>query len=188
MKKLTCVLLLAMANLAASAQKIVPVIKQGTAINYNFKLHDQQSGLELVVKKLADTVILNWRLRGFAGGNYVIVPAAFQRADKLSFTQPVPNQNVVLPADQTLFCIISKNAFNNLIKNHSYVYDNTTYDLKDDADQDPLTTSDGQLDVLHVVARDETTELWILNNPDFPLICKIKGNPLGIDFTVSSIK
>src|ERR1700744_2742969 len=136
MKKFNCMLLFAVATLAASAQKIVPVIKPGTAINYNFKLHDQQSGLELVVKKLTDTVTLNWRLRGFAGGAYVITPAAFQNGNKLSFTQP--DKNVVLPADETLFCMISKNAFNNLVKNHRYVYDNTTYDLKDDANQNPL--------------------------------------------------
>jgi hypothetical protein len=47
---------------------------------------------------------------------------------------------------------------------------------------------DQQLDVLHAVARDETTEMWILNNPAFPLICKLKGNPLGFDFIVNSIK
>ena len=44
------------------------------------------------------------------------------------------------------------------------------------------------VDVLHVVAQNETTQLWILNNPDFPFVCQIKGNPLGIDIKLNSIK
>jgi len=180
-------LLFAVMTFAASAQKIVPVIKMGTSINYTFNLHGQSSGFELTVKNLTDTVALNWRIRGLAGGTYIITPPAFKGADKLNFAQPIPNVKVVLPIDQT-FCMISKNAFNDLVKNHHYRYDNTTYDLKDDVSQNPVMLGDGQLDVLHVVAQDETTEIWILNNPDFPLICKIKGNPLGIDITLNSIK
>jgi hypothetical protein len=187
MKKFNCMLLFAVMNIAAFAQKNTPVIKPGTSINYTFNLHGQQSGFELIVKTLSDTVALNWRIRGLAGGTYIITPAAFKSADKLNFAQPIPNVKVVLPPDQT-FCMISKKAFNDLVKNHRYVYDNTTYDLKDDLNQNLVMPGAQQLDVLHVVARDETTEMWILNNPDFPLICKIKGNPLGIDITLNSIK
>ena len=185
MKKFNCILLFVLLAIPAFAQKIVPPIKTGTAINYAFKIHDQQSALELVVKMSNDTVTFNLRLRGLAGSNYIILPAAFQNGDKLSFTQPA--KNVVLPPDQT-FCIISKKAFSNLVKNHSYVYDNTTFDVKNDVAQNPVMLGDQQLDVIHAVARDETTEMWILNNPSFPLICKLKGNPLGFDFTVNSIK
>jgi hypothetical protein len=186
MKKISCVLVLAVISFTASAQKIVPVIKQGTSINYTFNLHGQQSAFEIIVKNLADTVTLNWRIRGLAGGTYILTPTAVKSANKLNFAQPVPNAKIVLPSDQT-FCMISKDAFNDLVKKHLFVYDNTTYNLNDDTSQS-LAMGDQQLDVLHVAAQDETTEMWILNDPDFPLICKIKGNPLGIDIKVNSIK
>jgi hypothetical protein len=42
--------------------------------------------------------------------------------------------------------------------------------------------------VLHAVATNGKTELWILNNPDFPLICKTKNGTAGVDLTLDYIK
>lgn len=98
----------------------------------------------------------------------------------MNFVQPVANVTVTLPSDQT-FMMISKNAFKDLSEKRRFEYDNTIYVLKGDTTESPVTPGGKPLDVLHVVALNETTQFWILNSPDFPFICKIAGNPLGID-------
>jgi hypothetical protein len=188
MTKYHCATLLLLINVSVYAQKIVPVIKQGTSINYTFQLHGQQVPFEVNVKSITDTLILRWNIRGLAGGGYLITPAALNGANKMNFVQPVPNKLVVLPPDET-FCMISKSAFKDLLQKHQFIYDNTVYELKDDEPNQNAVMLGGQpVDVLHVVAQNETTQLWILNNPDFPFVCQIKGNPLGIDIKLNSIK
>lgn len=186
MKKIICAALSAATILTANAQKTVPVIKPGTTIKYQFTLHEQSASFDIKIKHIEDTLSFNWSIKGLASGTYSITPEALKNANKLNFAQPVANKDVVLPDDQT-FLMISQAAFNDLLQKHAFVYDSTQYDLKDDADQNPILFKGQQLNVLHVVAKDETTQFWILNSAAFPLICQIKGNPLGIDVTLNDI-
>ena len=167
------------------AQVSNPVVKKGMVFSYSFELHGQHVPFDLTLKSMTDTLTLGWRIRGYVAGTYKVTPSSLMNADKLNFSQPAPNATVVLPADET-FLMLSKKAFSALISSQQYFYDNTVYELiKGD---NLLKTGDLTLKTVHVKAQDEATELWILNNPDFPLICQIKGNPLGINVLLKSIK
>ncbi|QKG54270.1 hypothetical protein [Hymenobacter sp. BRD67] len=185
MKKLLLLLLPALLARPAAAQLLKPVVGPGTTFGYVFDLHGQHAPFELAIAGATDTLRLNWRIRGLAGGAYAVSPTAWQRADKLNFAQPTPGRTVRLPNDQT-FMLLSKSAFAALVARHRYEYDHTVYELR--ADTAPLLLGGRPLDVLHVVALGDPTELWILNNPDFPVICQARHNPLGIDFVLTGIK
>ncbi|WP_342645299.1 hypothetical protein [Mucilaginibacter sp. CSA2-8R] len=185
MKKLLFFLLLAGQALVLKAQQNISV-KQGSVIGYNLKLHGQTVAMALQVTRLSDSVVLDWKIRNTATGRYVALPSAVNKANKLNFVQPEPNTTVTL-SNQTFF-FISKEAFKNLISHKSYQYDNTIYDLKGDGKPETITVDGKVISVLHVAARNETTEYWILNNPDFPLLCRIAGNPLGVDAEITSLK
>ena len=43
------------------------------------------------------------------------------------------------------------------------------------------------VDALHVIAQIDEAEMWIVKNPEFPLICKLTKNPLGINWTLVKI-
>jgi hypothetical protein len=186
MKKFAWFLLFSAAGVARG-QLYSPAIRTGTSLNYTFYLHGQQVSFDLGIKQLTDTLVFSWNIRGLAGGTYIITPAALNKADKMSFTQPVAGAGILL-ADNETFCMISKMAFSNLVKDHRFAYDNTVYLYKDDTALSPVILEGRPLDLLHVVAQDETTELWVLNNPAFPLICKIRGNVLGIDCLLKAVK
>lgn len=185
--KIFLLLILALAGPAAHAQAppLRPVVGPGTTFAYDFDLHGQHAPFELTVARAADTLRLNWRIRGLATGAYLVAPAAWQRANRLNFAQPQPGLAVRLP-DQT-FLLLSKQAFADLRAQGRYTYDQTVYVRANDA-ANPLLLSGQPLDVLHVVAQGDPTELWILNNPDFPFICRILHNPLGIDLVLNAIK
>jgi hypothetical protein len=176
MKRLICLLILSMFFVKTYSQQI----KQGTTFSYTFYLHGQTVPIEFSVLQLTDTLTLGWKIRGLASGTYTMLPAALQHADKMNFIQPLPNAAVQLGEKET-FLMISADAFKKLVKDHQFVYDNTVYNFKD---SDAIVG----LNQLHVSAENEATELWILNNPDFPLVCKIKGSPLGIDCLLNQIK
>ena len=169
---------------SAKAQLFKPAIHAGTTFYYTLDLHGQQAPFELSVTDAADSLTLEWKIRRLAGGLYKMTPAARQNGSKLNFAQPVPNV-VTRLSDHETFLILSKTAFKALVEKQKFQYDYTTYVLKKD---DALKIGDATLDALHVVAQDETTELWILNDPDFPVVCKVKNNPMGVDLLLTSIK
>ncbi|TDN40231.1 hypothetical protein A8B98_15235 [Hymenobacter sp. UV11] len=187
MKKLLLLVLPALLARPAAAQLLKPAVGVGTTFRYEFDLHGQHAAFELAIAGATDTLRLTWRIRGLAGGAYAVSPTAWQRADKLNFAQPTPGRTVRLPPDQT-FMLLSKSAFAALMAQHRYTYDHTVYELRADTTATPLLLGGRPLDVLHVVAQGDPTELWILNNPDFPVICQALHNPLGIDFVLTGIK
>ncbi|QJD96670.1 hypothetical protein HH214_12675 [Mucilaginibacter robiniae] len=188
MRKFILKLLLLFIAFAAHAQKGQLVIQKGSTLNYTLYLHGQQVAFELKVKHLQDSLVLDWKMRNTTSGTYVILHQALLKADKLNFVQPEANRVYVLPSDQTFF-MISKSAFNHMLQYKNFVYDNTVYQLDTNRHLPATNLSNSEAwNTLHVIAQNETTELWILNNPDFPLICRIKGNPLGIDMILNTIK
>ncbi|SFD21283.1 hypothetical protein SAMN05518672_1011073 [Chitinophaga sp. CF118] len=176
MKRIIYLLILQLFFVQAYSQQV----KQGTTFNYTFNLHGQTVPIEFSVLRFTDTLTLGWKIRGLATGTYTMVPTALQHGDKMNFIQPVAGGVIQLGEHETFF-LISTDAFGKLVKDHQFMYDNTVYDFKDDS------LIAGQK-VLHVTAKDETTEWWILNDPGFPLVCKIQGSPFGINCLLNSVK
>lgn len=185
-RKISFAILFSFTGLASYGQKVNPVIQAGTTFQYTFNLHGQTAPYQLTVGRLSDSLTLNWSIRDLAGGTYLIVPKALNAATHLNFAQPQPSAKVVLKEHET-FLLISRTQFRNLKRNGQFMYDNTVYQLREAAQSDIVKIGEQVLDVLHVAATDETTEFWILNNPNYPFICQIKGNPLGIDIKLNAI-
>lgn len=188
MKKLIYLLLFVLTALHAEAQQSLPVIKVGTKIDYRYFLYGQSSTyINVTVNTLKDSVELGWNIRGYAYGKYLISAAGLEKGTKVNFIQPAHQTTLRLLPDET-FAIISKKAFQDLKKNKKFFYNNTTYILVTDAKDDLFKIADQAVDVFHVKGVEEAGDLWILNDPEFPLICQIRNNPLGINFSVTSIK
>jgi hypothetical protein len=185
MKLLSYIFILSMMCTVASAQQS-PVIKAGTQLDGKFLLYGQTVPVKLTVRSMTDSVFLDWNIRG-ASGTYLISAAGFNDGNKLNFIQPAYQTVLRLAPDET-FGLISKRAFQALKKDRKLVYNNTTYTLVTENQEASFKASGQQLKVLHVKAIEEPGEIWILDDPAFPLICQIRNNPLGINFTLLQIK
>jgi hypothetical protein len=179
--------LAALCSISARAQAPKPTVGVGTTFSYNFELHGQHAPFELTIASATDTLKLRWRIRNLAGGVYAVSPTAWQQANALHVAQPVPGPPVRLPDNQT-FLMLSKSAYTTLLAQHRFVYNNTVYDLRDDLGAHPLLLGGQPLDVLHVVAQGDATELWILRNAAFPIVCQMAHSPLGVNMVLTAIK
>ena len=83
--------------------------------------------------------------------------------------------------------MISQSAYQDLVKSKKFVYNNTTYVLDEKEEKSSVTVDGKSVDAFHVIAQIDKTEMWIIKNPNFPLICKVTENPLGINFTLVKI-
>lgn len=168
-----------------SAQNFVPTIKNKTELHYICKLHGQTRTLTLTSKITADALVFNLDTRD-VNSNIITKSEALKNGNALSYNQGEYAPILNLKPNETFF-MISQSAYQDLVKNNRFIYNNTTYVLDQNADQNSVIIEGKSVDVFHVIAQIDETEMWIVKNPEFPLICKLTKNPLGINWTLVKI-
>ncbi|HEY1195558.1 hypothetical protein [Flavobacterium sp.] len=185
MKNILLMILFCIVYQKGISQNYIPTLKNNTELHYVCKLHGQTRTLKLTAETSNNTLAFKIETRG-VDGKIVMLPEALKNGTALSFNQgeyePVTN----LKPTETFF-MISQSAYQDLIKKGSFVYNNTTYVLDKSEDKNGVSIDGKTIDVLHVKAQIDETEMWILKNPEFPLICKIIKNPLGINPTLVKV-
>jgi hypothetical protein len=187
LKNILLVSFAALFSTLARAQAPLPAVGVGTTFSYNLELHGQHAPFELIIASATDTLKLKWRIRNLAGGVYTVSPTAWQRGIALHVAQPLPGPPVRLPDTQT-FMMLSKSAYAALLAQRRFEYNNTVYELRNDLGTHPLLLGGQPLDVLHVVAQGDATELWILRNASFPVVCQMTHSPLGVNYVLTNLK
>ncbi|OCX54652.1 hypothetical protein BEL04_10525 [Mucilaginibacter sp. PPCGB 2223] len=186
MKKIYGCLLLALTGQAALAQKFVPQIKSGTEMGYTISLKDQAVAFSLTLSATRDSLKMKWHVEDYGSGNYVMSTKSLQSGIGMHLESPEPNANIELPETETL-AFISKDAFKDITQKQEMEFGDVKYVLSKNQLSD-IKIGNKQLDVIHAQAANGKTELWILNNPDFPLICKTKNGSEGVDLEIDYIK
>ncbi|MBQ5579335.1 MAG: hypothetical protein IIT40_10900, partial [Prevotella sp.] len=74
------------------------------------------------------------------------------------------------------FAFISKDAYKELMQTDRFIYDGITWRKID---------SDGK--TIHVRADIDRTEMWISTEYPLPFVVRMKGNPLGVDWTLTPV-
>jgi len=186
MKKTALILLAALLANAAMAQKYVPKIGVNAVINYDVvaTASGQQIPLTLTMESVTDPVIFRWAIPGLGIGKFQLSPAGFQSGTKMRLEEP-QDGTTKLKDDETIM-VLSKDSFNNLVKNQTFMLNKGKFDAKPDTLKYKI--NDKEADVIHAATANGKVHIWVLNNPDFPLICRLTGNPGGIDFDLLSIK
>ena len=138
---------------------------------------DKPESTKFTFNQSNDTLYLHWgieRNTRWQSGSYAMPQEALKTAAGLSFLQPEDGRHICLPAQET-FALLSATAYQELKSQKEFHYNQTEYRLADTKSQAmgyPL---------LHVNDSVDGCEMWIMDNPDFPLIWEIQNNPLGIN-------
>jgi hypothetical protein len=185
MKRLSLLILTTVLGTGVFAQKIVPQIKTNSVVNYTFTQNGQDMPMVLTFNGVGNPTKIDWSIDGIGSGSYEMSAKALQSGKGEKPTAPEPDVLTKLPDYQTVACI-SKDAYNDLIKNQEFSFDELKFAVK--PDDQVIKVNDKPLDVIHVVATNGKGEMWILNNPNFPLICKTKDNAQGMDISLVSIQ
>lgn len=151
-------------------------------LRFRFLLYGQTQRINVGVAEKADTLFLNWSMKSYLvmrKGRYAMPKDNVESGNRLFFDQPEAGKTIVAPHGSTAF-MISKSAYGSLKKHGMFSYGGVDYRLVD-----TLRCSQG-VGSLHVRDSVEGGEMWIADNADFPLIWKMKNNPLGIDWVVDN--
>jgi hypothetical protein len=186
-KKTMLIAALALTTITVKAQKFVPQIKNGTVLNYtaNARAFGQTLPAVLTVAEVNAPVRVKWAIPGLGAGTFEISAKAVQSGTKMALREPGYDEVTKLKDNETL-AFISKDTFKSLVDNKTFELNGQTFKVSDEAPAYQLNGKDA--DIFYAVTANGKTKLWILNNPEFPIICKIEGAAQGIDLTLNSIQ
>jgi hypothetical protein len=186
MKKLFTLIACILLSITVWAQKYVPQVKAGTVLNYTAYARNfgQTLPAVLTISQMEAPLQIKWTISGLGSGIFQISAKAIQSGTKMALKEPGMDPVTKLKDNETL-AFISKDTFNALVTTKAFELNGQKFTVTDNA---PAYQLDGKdTDTFYAVTANGKTKLWILNNPDFPLICKIEGAPQGIDMTLNSV-
>src|SRR5471030_1280877 len=96
-----------------------------------------------------------------------------QTGTKLVFRQPDPDGATKLKDNETII-VLSQTVFNGLVKDKAFELSGMKFAAVTDTTSYILNNKPA--DVLHATTANGKNEIWVLNNPDFPLIYRGKSN------------
>ncbi len=167
----------------AYAQKLKPEIKTGTTLNATVFVQSQEVPVTFTIKRLEAPVTLAWVVDGYGEGAFEMSQKAIENGKEI-YTQQPPQGTTKLGDNET-YGLISKEAYKALVADKSFTYNSLKFKPKE-AGLNPMKLDGKEIDATQVVSEDGKIELWILNNPDFPLILQSAG--LGLDLVIHEIK
>lgn len=145
-----------------------------------YSLHGQTRKYQSTFSEKQDTLYLHWGIERnlkWQAGSYAMSRKSVEQAIRLSFLQPEDGKHVILSPEETVG-VLSLAAYEHLKKQNSFVYNQTTYSVLD-SEEKALG-----FQLIHVKDAIEGCEMWILDNPHFPLVWRVRNNPLGVNWSI----
>ena len=187
MKRLLLLFVIIIAAAAASAQKYIPAIKTGTVLNYSVYLKNlgQTINLDLTFTSTDDPIKMKWNVAGYGSGFFEMPQQSLATGKKIVLSPPAPDAVTKIGNDETLL-VLSKSVYNDAVNNNAFELNGLKFNVI--TDTVTYKINDKVTDIMHAVSANGKNEIWILKNPDYPLICQGKGVTRGIDFYITAVK
>ena len=187
MKKLYLSALFLLFSYCAFAQKYLPQIKAGSVLTYVAESRNtgQNATVTLTIASMTDPVKIKWDIPGVGTGIFTMNAKSMQSATKTIAQEPEPDITTALDADKTLI-LLSKDAYNSMVTQKTFMLNGDTFYAQ--ADTSTFTINDKVAKVTYATTLKGHREIWILDDPDFPLICKAHKVTPYIDFWLTAIK
>ncbi len=152
-------------------------------LTFVFSLHGQTRRYQTTFEERQDTLYMHWgieRNTKWQSGSYAMTRKSVEQATRLSFLQPEDGKHVRLSAEETV-AILSQAAYRQLKEQHAFLYNQTYYSVL------PTNEKAVGYPLIHVKDTVEGCEMWIVDNPHFPLIWRVQNNPLEINWEVQRV-
>ena len=155
-----------------------------TRAKITFELHRQYRVFDVAFVEKNDSLILSWSITQDLrqlNGSYTMTQKSRLHATQLCYVQPNDHQHLTLPGSQA-FCMASADIINALREESSdtkqVIFNKTWFTLLD------CDEKFRGFPLFHLKDYEEGAEMWILDNPKFPLIVKMLGNPVEINWPI----
>jgi hypothetical protein len=187
MKNTLTTLFVLLSVFAFAQDKSAPILKQGSKLAYVVHVNGQDLDFFVSIDSAsADYLKLGWEISGLGSGGWIMKKNSLAKATNAFWDEPAAGLDTELPDDQNVITL-SKLQWDGIQKEKKTMMDGQTYLVKAPSEQQLLKPGGKALDAILLQSENGSTRFWILNDPSFPFILKIEGNPKNVDLDLHSI-
>jgi hypothetical protein len=187
MKKIIIVLLAILAIARLNAQYESKPIGKGSTLEYAVTPYHSFVNASLFIEQLAaDSISMRWSIKHLSGRR-VMSKNSIETGTLGYWAPPYNGENMVLPEQQTLFCI-SRSSFAALKEKGEMEFDGQVLEMIYTYNQLIYEAGGKKIPAIRAENIGGTTRIWIADDPFFPVILKLEGNPFHVDFELLDVK
>lgn len=180
--------LLLQTSLLLSQDKILPQIKKGNTLTYQVSVNGQTFPIQMKIDSVsADYNRFNWSMQDGSGGSVINTKASLDNAVHGYWGELHQGEDQTMPADQSIL-LLSKVLWSAIQKDKKFRFDEQDFVVKEQPSTAVFKLNDKPVNVLYAESTNGSSRVWFLNNPSFPLLLKIEGNPAGVDVSLQSVE
>lgn len=167
-----------------AAMAVTPYEKRVLAdsLQFAFKLHGQTRRYTVTMSEQADTLRMDWKILRklfWHKGCFAMTGTSRSEATELTFRMPEDGNYLLLPDHETAYFLPTKML--QAVKQQGECRFNATHYKRVACTEQALGYP-----LLHLVDTIEGSEMWVLDHLHYPLIWRMKNNPLEVDWEVRS--
>ena len=170
--------------LIGSLSQALAQITANDTLNYSFSLYGQTRRFKVAYEKQDRNLVMHWTiLRNMKWwvGTFTMTPASLESGENFCWTQPIDGQYLTVKPTETVW-LLSQKQLKELKETGKFMSNGVTYTAQ------PCNEQVLGYKLLHAVDQVEGAKMWILDNPELPLIWRMQDNPVGINWRVASNK
>jgi len=189
MKNVIIAFYLLISSTVLSQAKHSPLIKQGSKLNYLIAIPDGNSfPLTIILDSVSSQYMKwGWVMSDGNKGSWIAKKNSLENANQGWWSDLEPNSEIAL-TDNQMVGMFSKALWNAIQKDKKVTFDMLEYNVKSPSEQQRFKMAEKEINIVFLEGSNSTSKIWILNNPSFPLIVKIEGNPAGPDIALQSVE
>ncbi len=162
-------------------------IQEGTQLTYSINLNGQVFDYGIQLISGGEAYLLKWTSPDGNSGWYSMPESAFENGNRAFWGPAESFDTTRLENDQTIACF-SKAFYQELVSKKSAIYDGIKFILKESADAKIFKLENNLVDAIHAISEDGVTKVWLLNDPEVPLLLEMSGNKYGPDAVLKGVK
>jgi hypothetical protein len=188
MKKINLLLAFIVSSIIVSAQAPASPIREGAVLVYNVYPEGGELQSELLLERISpDTVVIGWSIpASMRSGRRTMAGSSLQTSKMGFWEPPFTGEDILIPADQSML-VLSKAVYMQAKTVGRMQYDGLQFVVAN-AKASVFEASGLKLPAIEMKSESGMAHIWLLDNPEFPIILKYEGNPFYVDIQIVGVR
>jgi len=188
MKKFLFILLIG-AGIGVKAQQTgLPAIQKGSTLNYIVYANGKEVPLTVTLDSItANYIKLGWSIAGYGSGGWIMKKPSLDKGNRNAWEQPGLGMDTEL-RDNEVILLLSRASWASIHTEKKAEIDQQVFNLAKPASDQKLLINGKSVDALFIQNPTSGAKMWILNQPDLPILLKTQGNSAGYDIELRSVE
>jgi len=188
MKKFLFLLFIGACMSAKAQQPGLPAIQKGSKLNYIVYVNGDEVPLSVTLDSITTNYVkFGWTITGYGSGGWIMKKPSLDKGNRNAWEQPGLGMDTEL-RDNEVILLLSRASWASIKTQKKAEIDQQVFNVATPESGEKLSINGKAVDALFIQNPTSGAKMWILNQPELPILLKIQGNAAGYDIELKSVE